>query len=195
MTRSTPPRVDPSKARGLTRRAGHVLFWTVLVLGIALDLLSKHLVFRWLSTPSNGPGELVVWAPCFRLSLHQNPGGPFSVLSEHPWVLVLFSIVALVFIFWLYRGMVREGRILGVMAPAMIAAGAVGNLTDRLRLGVVRDFLDFYLVTGGRKVFDYPIFNAADVLITVGAAMLILELLRRDPAKTPEAKAVGKQNA
>ena len=61
----------------------------------------------------------------------------------------------------------------------MVIAGALGNLIDRLRLGYVIDFLDF-------KIFgyDFPVFNVADCLITIGCFFLIIiSLLEKSDAK------------
>jgi signal peptidase II len=68
---------------------------------------------------------------------------------------------------------------LSLLALALVAAGAVGNLSDRLAFGCVRDFLDVYLI-------HYPVFNVADILITVGAGLLVVELLRRKRPEAPE---------
>lgn len=57
-----------------------------------------------------------------------------------------------------------------VLGLGLILGGALGNLTDRVRLGAVVDFLDFQV---------WPIFNVADSCITVGAVLVALQLLRR----------------
>lgn len=145
-------------------------------MGLATDLVSKYVVFRFLSRLEKTSFQYDVWSDVFRLSRHWNPGGPFSILQGHTWLLVTISVIALGIILYLYLAMANHGGKWGLVSLAMIAAGALGNLFDRLHFGDVRDFLDFCII-------NYPVFNVADVLITLGAALLIVELLRRDPSK------------
>ena len=154
----------------ITRVKAHVVFWATLLAGVAADLLSKHFVFSWLSGREGRVFDL--WPGVFRLSLHHNSGGPFSLLQGHRALLIGFAFAALCVVVYLYLGAARKGMRLSLVGLAMVAAGAIGNnLFDRLALGAVRDFLDFYLI-------HYPVFNVADVLICVGAGLLILEMLR-----------------
>lgn len=155
----------------MTRRGGHLLFWLVVTVGLAADLLSKHFVFKFLSTSGYRVHE--VWAGVFRLSLHYNTGGPFSLFAGFNSCLIVVTVAALAVIFYLYAGAARRGRRLALVALAFVASGALGNLVDRVHGGRVRDFLDFHVI-------NYPVFNVADVLITVGVVLLVFEILRRD---------------
>jgi len=157
----------------MTRRGGHLLFWLLLLSGLAVDLVSKHFVFKFLSGHTE---SYDVWPGVFQLSRHYNTGGPFSLFRGHNSLLLAFTVIALLIIFYLYVGSVKRGKHLGLVALALIAAGALGNLVDRLDGGQVRDFLDFYII-------HYPVFNVADILITVGAGLLVIELLRGDPSR------------
>ncbi|HEY0788542.1 MAG TPA: signal peptidase II, partial [Thermoanaerobaculia bacterium] len=67
----------------------------------------------------------------------------------------------------------------------LILGGAVGNLIDRFRFGWVVDFLDVYATFGGRE-HHWPAFNVADSAISIGIALLFLDMLRK-PAKRAEA--------
>ncbi|HUU43673.1 MAG TPA: signal peptidase II [Planctomycetota bacterium] len=163
----------------MSRRGGHLLFWLVLAGGLAADLLSKHFVFRSLSNlrETTQGSELNVWPGVFRLTMRMNPGGPFSLFSGHTWWLVGVSLVALGVILYLYLSIMRRGETHGVFSLALIGAGALGNLVDRLRFeGHVRDFIELTFM-------DYPVFNVADVLITLGVALLVIELLRHDMSR------------
>ena len=170
-----------------TRVKSHALFWAALSGGVAADLLSKHFVFRWLrELPDN---VCDVWPGVFRLSLRMNTGGPFSLLRGHRHLLLTLAVIALGVVVYLYLGAARRGASLCLVSLALVAAGAVGNnLVDRFVFGYVRDFLDVRLI-------NYPVFNVADILITVGAGLLIIDLLRgrkplaTEPARAPEEKA------
>jgi signal peptidase II len=115
------------------------------------------------------------------LSRHTNTGGPFSILGGHNSSLVVVTFLALIVIAYLYLSGARQGKTLALVGLSLIAAGALGNLADRLHGGEVRDFLNFTLI-------NYPVFNVADVLIVAGAFVYGIELLRGD-AKGPKAEA------
>ena len=89
-----------------------------------------------------------------------NTGGGWSILSEHTWLLTAFSaVVALVILVVLIRRTVRHP--FGVISLAVLLAGAIGNLIDRIRLGYVVDMFEVLFM-------DYPIFNVADICVVCG---------------------------
>ena len=77
--------------------------------------------------------------------------------------------------FCLYMMKKNGGQRLFCFALALIMAGAIGNLIDRLAYGHVIDFLDFYW----RGVYRFPAFNVADIGISVGAVLFVLDELLR----------------
>jgi len=94
------------------------------------------------------------------LNLVTNTGGGWSILSEHTWLLSAVSIVvSAVILFALIRGLVRHP--FGVISLAVVLAGAIGNLIDRVRLGYVVDMFQTLFM-------DFPVFNIADVCIVCG---------------------------
>ena len=95
------------------------------------------------------------------------------------WLLSGLSLViSIVIVAMLVRGAERARLELGALS--LILGGALGNLVDRLRFGYVVDFIDLY---AGEH--HWPAFNIADAGITVGAALLVLHILR-----TPEPRGV-----
>jgi signal peptidase II len=105
-----------------------------------------------------------------------NKGAAFSFLAAAPgWqtpLLAAFALgAALVVSVLLLRSPQRRMLCAGL---ALILGGALGNLVDRLRFGQVVDFLDFHAAG-----WHWPAFNVADSAITIGAALLILDGLRR----------------
>lgn len=114
--------------------------------------------------------------PGLNLTLVHNTGAAFSFLSNsggwQRWALAGFAaVVSVALVVILARLPRREW--LTRTALALILGGALGNLMDRVRLGVVVDFVDVY---AGR--WHWPAFNLADSAITAGAALLILGVLR-----------------
>lgn len=105
----------------------------------------------------------------------ENYGAAFSFLADAGgWQRWFFGAVALIFsavvIVWLKR--LPAAKRWEPIALALILGGALGNLWDRVVLGYVRDFISVYYGS-----WHFPVFNIADVAISVGAAMLVIELL------------------
>ncbi len=109
----------------------------------------------------------------FNLTYLTNKGAAFGFLAgvdaawRHYFFLILATI-ALVLLLVAWFRMRRDHRFYGP-ALALIAGGAIGNVIDRVRLGAVVDFLDFY-VAG----HHWPAFNVADSAITIGVALFLL---------------------
>lgn len=145
----------------------------IIALSITLvDQVSKFYIQATLRL-----GEVVPVIPSFfNLTYVLNPGAAFGFLSgapaaiRHP-LFTAISIFAVLFIVY-YRARHRQMRLLPSVALACILGGAVGNLIDRLRVGMVVDFLDFHY--GGNH---WPAFNVADSAITIGVALMILEIV------------------
>jgi len=105
----------------------------------------------------------------FNLAYVTNKGGAFGLFHGGPeWVRIVLFLLVPLFCFVLIFIMLREAyRPLHVLALGFILGGALGNYVDRLRLGYVVDFLDFYV-----KDWHWPTFNFADSFIVVGVVLL-----------------------
>lgn len=151
----------------LNRRQGALGFGVLVALAvIVLDQLSKLWVFAHFV-----PGESVAVTPFFNLVLVFNPGAAFSFLAEHTgWQRWFFSVIALAissWIIWQLRS--AKPATCFSIALALIMGGALGNLIDRLWLGMVIDFIDVH--AGG---WHWPAFNIADSAVCVGAVLYVL---------------------
>lgn len=118
------------------------------------------------------PYEVLPVLPVFNLTLVFNTGAAFSFLSDaggwQRWFFIgLASLVSIGLLLWLTR--LRQHERLTGVALAMILGGALGNLLDRVRLGKVVDFLDFYW-----EQWHWPVFNVADSAITIGVVLMLL---------------------
>src|SRR5262245_32383690 len=105
----------------------------------------------------------------------ENPGIAFGQLQEGGafgrwFFVVLASAAAVAVLFYFFRTSRNDDRILG--ACALLLAGIVGNLTDRVRLGLV---IDFIMLHAGQ--YHWPTFNVADASITFGAFLLAYDLI------------------
>jgi signal peptidase II len=112
----------------------------------------------------------------FNLVYVMNPGAAFGFLAGAPEMfryLFFISITVLAMLLIIYYILKSKQESLSVIISlTLIFGGAVGNLIDRLRFGAVVDFLDFYIGT-----WHWPAFNVADSAITVGAVLMVLEML------------------
>lgn len=139
---------------------------------ILFDQLSKITVNKMLHL-----GEERIVTSFFNLTLAYNRGAAFSFLgSESGWQRYLFTAIgigAACYIIYLLKK--HAGQRLFCWALALILGGAIGNVIDRLVYGHVIDFLDFHHNAFGH----FPAFNLADSAITLGAALFILDELRR----------------
>lgn len=104
----------------------------------------------------------------------QNTGVAFSMFDDHGdagrWGLSAVALLAGVLVlYFFWRTPRSDDRILGALA--LLLAGIAGNVTDRLRLGFVVDFIDVQFGS-----WHYPTFNVADMAIVIGAGLLILDM-------------------
>lgn len=152
------------------------------VLAFILDQASKLAVVKLL--PFGYPGVEIT--PFFNLVHVYNKGAAFSFLADQGgWQRWFFAVLAFaicgLLIHWLRKQSVTE-RWSGI-AYSLIIGGALGNVFDRLVLGHVVDFLDFYW---GRA--HWPAFNLADTFIFIGAAMIVLDGFRSSKGEQSEKK-------
>jgi len=118
-----------------------------------------------------------------RINYSIPPDAHASAYVQIPGVTLVAASV-LVYLFRSIRG--RHATLLS-FTVALIASGAVGNFTDRVRLGHVIDFLDVYVGT-----HHWPTFNLADCYISIGAALLILYSFFLEPRERKEEEAAAR---
>ena len=139
---------------------------------IALDQASKAFIVARFEL-----FEVRVLLPVLEITRMQNKGAAFSFLSEasgwqHYLFLTLAGLVSVGIVVWLLR-LRTPGSALLAGGLALILGGAVGNAIDRLLRGSVVDFIYFHWF----ERFYFPAFNVADTAITVGAGLLILDVV------------------
>ena len=145
----------------------------LIVLLLALDQGSKF----YFSSVLAGAAPVQVIPGFFSLALAHNSGAAFSLFDGlTPWLAAFSSIAALI-IGYAVWGERRAGRPFSAAVFGLLLAGILGNLIDRMRLGCVVDFLDFYYGD-----WHWPTFNLADTYICVSVALIVVLVLRE---KTP----------
>jgi len=154
------------------RAGARSLRWLWLTLPvIALDQFTKWLVVTRLEE-----FDRINLLPVFDLVRFHNTGAAFSLLSDaggwQHWLFTGIAAVVSVGLLWYQWVLPPRGCRVLAAGLAMILAGAVGNMIDRLVNGYVVDFLFFYY-----EQWSYPAFNVADSAITVGVVLVIFDAL------------------
>ncbi|MBW2544025.1 MAG: lipoprotein signal peptidase [Deltaproteobacteria bacterium] len=150
-----------------------------LLLVVGLDQISKIYVSSVMYLHASHP----VIDGFFNITYVRNPGAAFGFLANaapmfRSLFLIIVSAAAIAMILWFLAKNKSAGMLL-TFALSLILGGAVGNLLDRIRFGSVVDFLDFYIAS-----WHWPAFNVADSAISVGAVLLIAEMLRREKPRS-----------
>ena len=146
-------------------RRPRIAFVSAAALTLALDQATKALATASLGHSASRP----LFGTPVAFTLRHNAGSAFG-LPAPPWLLLAGGGIACAAILW-YAMAARsrtwqpwQGAALG-----LVFGGAAGNLLDRIRSGVVTDFIDLRI---------WPVFNVADIAITVGLALLAIRLLK-----------------
>ena len=149
-----------------------VLFILGAIAVIVLDQITKAVITEKLFMY---PSHKVIDG-FFSLVYVMNPGAAFGFLAGAPEMfryLFFISVTVLAILLIIYYILKSKSQdVLIVISLTLIFGGAVGNLIDRIRFGAVVDFLDFYIGS-----WHWPAFNVADSAISVGAVLMIWEML------------------
>jgi len=158
----------------------HLIFWSILTAGIALDLWSKYAVFAWLQNFRHGSFTII--DGFLRFQLAENSGAAFGIAAGQRPLLVAVSVVAVVAVVALFLLGTTNRKFIQA-ALGLFAAGVCGNLYDRLfNNGFVRDFIDVVYWPGKH----WPAFNVADSLLCIAVFLLILlNLFTRQSCQKP----------
>ncbi|MEO6294617.1 MAG: signal peptidase II [Candidatus Limnocylindria bacterium] len=164
--------MEASTARDASLRPALVVAGTAALL-YAADQASKLFVVAALRLGESHAviGDLV------RIWYVQNTGAAFSLFPGAIWLFLPVTVLALVMIAYFFRAFRDRGPWIHVIL-GIILAGTLGNLTDRLRLGYVVDF-----VSVGIGEARFPTFNVADSAVVVGIGLLVLYLTFTDPRR------------
>ena len=134
---------------------------------VSLDQLSKHLVRRHFALHESRP----VIRGFFSLTYVQNRGAAWGILAG--WRVALVALAAvMLFVLARYREKIFGTHAIGRVSFVLLFAGIIGNVIDRVWLGYVVDFLDFYIGTN-----HFPAFNVADSCICIGVGLYMLASL------------------
>lgn len=174
-------------------RNRYIWFFTLAIVGLAIDLISKEVVFAQLGFPGGERAEPLFtgWIK-FTFVTSVNEGALWGIGQGFTWLFALLSVVAIVAVsLWLF--VFKAARSLWLtIALGLIMAGTLGNLYDRAGLhglkrldeSAIYGVRDFLLFTFGE--WHYPIFNLADCFLVIGAIMLGIQAFVMEEADDPK---------
>lgn len=145
------------------------MYAILFVILVAIDQVTKYIAIINLK----GKNEVVIIDKWLHFTYVENSGAAFGIFQN---ATILFTILTIIIVFGIMWYMLKESNNIGVFLKfslVMIIAGAIGNLIDRIRLGYVVDFI--YSPLGG--LYNFPVFNFADIYVTCSAIFLIIYLL------------------
>ncbi|MEE8448489.1 MAG: signal peptidase II [Thermodesulfobacteriota bacterium] len=152
------------------------IFWLIAGSVILLDQASKYLAGQYLA----GKPRIIILDNFLALIYVRNKGAAFGLLADLPArfrIPLFLGVTALTFfILWRFFGRIPAHARLLTGAIALVFAGAVGNLIDRVRQGEVVDFIDLHWFS-----YHWPAFNLADAGISLGAVLLVIYFLKKGP--------------
>lgn len=141
-----------------------IVFFVLLVF---IDQISKF----WAATSLKNHNAIVILKDWFELQYLENQGAAWGVLyGKLPFLVTITLLIVLIFLFFYFKIPATRFFLPLRISFILILSGAVGNLIDRILHKYVIDFLYF-------KKIDFPIFNIADIYVTVGAAVFLILFL------------------
>lgn len=166
---------------------------------IIISILSLDQITKYITKTSMELGQSIhVLGNFFRFTYVENPGMAFGLRVENTTLFMILSLVAAGLVFYYLYKLRNEAWPLQ-LAISMIAAGAIGNLTDRFLRGSVVDFMDFEFIDitipafnllgydfAGYYMTRWPVFNVADMAVSGGMIIIFAFIMfKGDPLSTP----------
>lgn len=154
-----------------------ILWSLIVVIIIALDQISKYWVVN-----NIGPTDSITVIPgVIDFVYVKNTGAAFSFLADKTYGIIFLSCISVVFcigVIWFMIKKKPQNKLLTI-SLALMLSGALGNVIDRISRGYVVDFIETTFI-------KFPVFNIADIAITLGAALVIIFVLFFDKSKNGE---------
>lgn len=145
----------------------HMKVVSAIVRLLAIDQISKIIVVMFLK----GKEGVLILKDVFELQYVENRGAAFGILQNQRWLFLIITVLAVGLLTFVYMKLPDGKKYRPLrLCYVFLCAGAVGNLIDRIIRGYVVDFFYF-------KLIDFPVFNVADIYVTVSMAALFFLIL------------------
>ena len=150
--------------------------YIIAIIIVILDFFIKTIVKQNMELLEN----IVIIPNFFNITYVENTGAAFSIFENNKYFLIIISIIIL----FLILKHIKENKLnqkLEIISFGLILGGLLGNLIDRIVYSRVIDYLSF-------NIFGYmfPVFNLADIAITIGVFMLIIVLIKQEKKKVDD---------
>jgi len=133
---------------------------------VMLDQITKYMI---VSNMTEGMSIPVI-NQVFHLTFVLNPGAAFGMLEHNREFFIIMAIAVLMFVVYMRKKILEEPLTVQI-GIALFVGGALGNLIDRMKTGLVVDFFDFRI---------WPVFNVADIAICLGVGVMIWSIIREE---------------
>ena len=141
----------------------HIQIFSLIIILILADQLTK----LWALAELRGSEGISVITGVFELQYLENRGAAFGILQNHQVLFLLITVLAAVLLTYIYARIPDNKKYIPLrICYVLLMAGAFGNMIDRAFRGYVVDFFYF-------KLIDFPIFNVADIYVTVTMVLLM----------------------
>lgn len=157
-----------------------LLYYVIAVIIVGIDQWTKYLTVQ--TIPLH---ETIEWIPnVVSLTYHRNTGAAWSILEGQMMFFYIITLVVVGIIIYYLHTYGKQDRLFG-LSLSLILGGAIGNFIDRLHLQYVVDMIRLEFI-------NFPIFNIADMALTIGVTLMILYLII-DEYRNYKQKKVGHQ--
>lgn len=145
----------------------HIRIVSFIIILIAIDQISKI----WAFSNLRGSLGISLIPGVFELQYLENRGAAFGILQDHQILFLVITIIAAVILTYIYGRLPEDKKYTPLrISYILLMAGAFGNMIDRMIRGYVVDFFYF-------RWIDFPIFNVADIYVTVTMILLVILIL------------------
>ena len=145
----------------------HIRIFSSIIILIIIDQLTKI----WAYSSLRGSFGIRIIPGVFELQYLENRGAAFGILQDHQGFFLLITIIAAIGLTYIYTRIPDKRKYTPLrISYVLLMAGAFGNMIDRAFRRYVVDFFYF-------KLIDFPIFNVADIYVTVTMALLLILIL------------------
>lgn len=140
-----------------------MIYIIIIILGLVLDRLSKiYAVNNFIENPIEGP--------FINLTYLENRGAAFGILQDKRIFFLIITIAIVCYLLYYFYKSFKTNPVILNVSLALIISGALGNFYDRFVNGFVVDFLEF-------SFFSFPVFNVADIFVTLGCGLTIIYII------------------
>lgn len=145
------------------------MYYIIIILGVLLDQVSKYFVVENLKNQ----GSLELIKDWLYFTYVENSGAAWGLLSGKRIFFIVFTLMVFGGLIYILTSKKYQLNKIYKLSLALILSGGLGNFIDRLRMGYVVDFIFSPL----KGIYNFPVFNVADIFITVGSGLLIIYML------------------